>query len=434
MADEYWFSSAAELLRAIDCGETSAEKICEEYTERIYKYRRLNAVREINERAPEEARRADRNTPLRGLQVLVKDNIDVKGMRTTAGSKALKDNIATVNAPVVENIIRNGGVILGKTNMTEFANFVSDDMPNGYSSLGGQVINAYDDKKDAGGSSTGSAVAVSAGLCAFAVGTDTSFSIVGCATDNGVSGLKPECGALESAGIVPISKTLDTAGALARNFTDAYLLYNCMRKSYLPALSQARCDRMRIAVNVFNRDIVSDNQMRLYGELISRMSKDGCVFTEIEQKSEPQIFDIMLNEFKSGVQQYLAQSDAEVKTYDELLSRYESDPETMMKYGISLMQKAHVRDGRAYAAAMERRRTRTLEVKRELAPFDACLMTGPTDIMHFTGLPSIAIKLAMGKDSTPRGAILYGADERRLFEAAALMESYAQTVFPPKLS
>ncbi len=434
MTNNFWFSSAAELIKAIDSRETTAEQICEGYIERINRYKRLNAVCEINEHAVEDAKRADRSSPLRGLPVLVKDNIDVKGMHTTAGSRALKDNVATKNAPVIENIIRNGGVILGKTNMTEFANFVSNDMPNGYSSLSGQVVNAYDDKKDPSGSSTGSAVAVSAGLCAFAVGTDTSFSVVGCATNNGVSGLKPEYGSLESAGIVPISKTLDMAGALARSFSDAYMLYSCMRSSPLPALSQARCASLRIAVNKNKRDIVSDYQMGLYTELMSRMSKDGCTFTEIDQPGEPQLYDIMLNEFRSGIQEYLAYTNSDIKTYDELLSRYEKSPQDMMKYGISHMLKAKNTDERAYAAALERRRTRRLEVTNELAPFDACLMTGPTNVMHFTGLPSVAIKLAMGNDDTPRGAILYGTDEKRLFEAAALIESYAQAVLPPKLN
>ena len=125
-----------------------------------------------------------------GLPILVKDNIDVAGLHTTAGSLALSDSVATRDAPVIANLRRHGALILGKTNMTEFANYTGERMPNGYSSRGGQVRNAYDPTHDPSGSSTGSAVAVSARLCSAALGTDTSFSIVGCATENGVTGHK----------------------------------------------------------------------------------------------------------------------------------------------------------------------------------------------------------------------------------------------------
>ena len=175
--------------------------------------------------------RLNRDMPLFGLPVLVKDNIDVAGLHTTAGSLSLADNIAFHNAPIIANLRKNGALILGKTNMTEFANYTTQNMPNGYSSRGGQVKNAYAQTKDPGGSSTGSAVAMSAGFCAAAVGTDTSFSVIGCATENGVTGLKPAHGSLSSRGIIPISHTLDSAGALTRDMSDALLLYSGMRES-----------------------------------------------------------------------------------------------------------------------------------------------------------------------------------------------------------
>lgn len=194
----------------------------------------LNAVAELNEAVLAQARAMDnlksgREGALFGLPVLIKDNIDVAGLHTTAGSLALADNRAAKDAPIVDNLRRSGALILGKTNMTEFANYTGARTPNGYSSRGGQVINAYDPQRDPSGSSTGSAVAMSAGLCAAAIGTDTSFSIVGCATDNGVTGLKPPHGALSSQGILPIARTLDSAGPITRDLRDALLVYSCMR-------------------------------------------------------------------------------------------------------------------------------------------------------------------------------------------------------------
>ena len=125
----------------------------------------LNCIAELDETAAEQAgaQEADRQgRPLAGIPVLVKDNIDVKGLHTTAGSLALADNIAPEDAPVIRNLRRNGAVILGKTNMTEFANFTTEGMPGGYSSRGGQVIHAVNPNLSPSGSSSGSAVAVAA--------------------------------------------------------------------------------------------------------------------------------------------------------------------------------------------------------------------------------------------------------------------------------
>lgn len=196
--DEIYWMPATQLRKEMQKRNIGVEEVTKAFLNRIEKYdRRFNAVSEIHETAIKQARALDsatrgRDALLFGLPLLVKDNIDVAGLHTTAGSMALADNLAESNAAVIENIVHHGGIILGKTNMTEFANFTSQGMPNGYSSRGGFVKNAYDPNKNPGGSSTGSAVAVSAGFCPMAVGTDTSFSVVACATENGVVGLKPQ--------------------------------------------------------------------------------------------------------------------------------------------------------------------------------------------------------------------------------------------------
>ena len=189
--------------------------------------RALNSVREINPDALADAASCDRaeprpDRPLAGIPILVKDNIATGDrMHTTAGSLALAEARAARDATLVARLRAAGAVILGKANLTEFANILAIDMPSGYSSLGGQVRNPYaPDALDErgvplvspGGSSSGSAVAVAAGLCAAAIGTETSGSLLSPATQNGLVTVKPTVGLISRAGILPIAHSQDTAG------------------------------------------------------------------------------------------------------------------------------------------------------------------------------------------------------------------------------
>ena len=439
--DELSMMTAAELRAEIQKRNIGIEELTRFYLERIEKYdKMLNTVSEINESALKQARELDsersgRDAMLFGLPILVKDNIDVAGLHTTAGSMALSDNLAESNAAVIENILRNGGIILGKTNMTEFANFTTQGMPNGYSSHGGQVKNAYDPNKDPSGSSTGSAVAVSAGFCSMAVGTDTSFSVVVCAMENGIAGLKPQFGALSGKGIVPISTTLDSAGALSKDFSDAILLYSGMSEKPFAPIQPTPVNELKIAVNLHNREMVSDEQWQNHERLFGALRGDGARFSEISQPVSPHLRSIMLCEFKRDLEAYLSRSSAGLKTLEEIIAFYEADPQRMMKYGITTLREAagkSVRDSAYIEALAERARMRS-QVIGELEKYDACVLTGPTNIMHFVGLPSLALKLCTGEDGIPRGIILYGADERRLLAAALTIEKYCTPFAPPKL-
>lgn len=379
--------------------------------------------------------RSGRDGLLFGLPLLIKDNIDVAGLHTTAGSLALSDNLAKSNATIIERIIRQGGVILGKTNMTEFANFIARGMPNGYSSRGGQVKNAYDSRKDPGGSSTGSAVAVSAGFCSMAVGTDTSFSIVACATDNGVAGLKPGFASLSSRGIIPISRTLDSAGALSKNLSDAILLYRAMADQPFAPIQPQPIKGLRIAVNASNQERLSDARRQSYERLFEALRSDGAQLAEIMQPYSPHQYSIMRCEFRRDLEDYLAHASTKRKTLDEIIAYYESDPQATMKYGISTLLEAAGKstDDPSYRAALAERARMRRQVAEALADYDACIMTGPTNIMHFVGLPSLALKLCDDEHGLPRGLILYGADERRLLAAALTIETYCSPFVLPRL-
>jgi len=240
-------ASLVDVVRALGEGKVTASALARAYLARIDACDRggpaLNAVREINPDALAIAARLDgvkpsARQPLAGVPILVKDNIATGDRQhTTAGSVALASARARDDAPVVKRLRDAGAVILGKANLTEFANILSIDMPAGYSSLGGQVRNPYaprlvDDRGIPvvlpGGSSGGSAVAVAAGLCAAAVGTETSGSLLSPATQNALVTVKPTVGLISRSGILPISHSQDTAGPLTRTVRDSAILLNVM--------------------------------------------------------------------------------------------------------------------------------------------------------------------------------------------------------------
>ncbi|MEA4822863.1 MAG: amidase family protein [Clostridiaceae bacterium] len=438
--------SAMELAYAIQRRSLGVEELTKVYIERIERFdgaEGLNAVAEIYENAIAEARKmdsmkTDRKGAMFGLPVLIKDNIDVSGLHTTAGSLTLADNIALKDAHIVMNLRRNGALILGKTNMTEFANYTGNNMPGGYSSRGGQVLNAYDRIKNPGGSSSGSAVAMSAGFCSAAIGTDTSFSIVGCAMENGVTGLKPTHGSLSSEGIIPIARTLDSAGPITRDLPDALLVYSCMKDEPLRPVEPLAPEKIRLAINTYNRDQVSEAQLARYDALLGALKTNHVQIAEVSHAHTKYQRDIMRCEFRHDLEEYLASSGAHRKTLEEIVRYYENNPEQMLKYGNAYLRDALYSvsgnlDDIIYNEALAERTRLRSQIMECLCGYDACLMTGPTNIMHFTGLPSVALRLCMADDGTPRGLMLYGADERRLFAAALTIEQYCAPIIMPVL-
>jgi amidase len=244
-------ASMSEIIDALAGGRVTATALTKGYLARIEACDRdgpkfnlkLNSVREINPDALAIAGKLDGTRPsvkrpLAGVPILLKDNIATGDKQpTTAGSLALQGARAKGDATVVKLLRAAGAVILGKANLTEFANLLTIDMPSGYSSLGGQVKNPYapallDDRGIPlvlpGGSSSGSAVAVAAGLCAASIGTETSGSLLNPASQNGLVTVKPTVGLISRAGILPISHSQDTAGPMTRTVRDAAMLLNVL--------------------------------------------------------------------------------------------------------------------------------------------------------------------------------------------------------------
>ena len=387
----------------------------------------LNCIAELDETAAEQCENTveGQSLPLSGVPVLVKDNIDVKGFHTTAGSLALADNLAENDAPVIRNLRRNGAVIIGKSNMTEFANFVSSTMPGGYSSRGGQVIHAVKPGLDPLGSSTGSAVAVAAGIVPMAVGTDTSHSVTACAMGNGICGLKPPAGVLSQEGIIPISKTLDSAGAMANNVSDVLKLYSAMHDEPLPEIRPAQLQGLRIAVNTTNADMNPEEIKTFLNRVIDTLKDNGAVITEVSEPLPPQLATIMKYEFRPGLEEYLGKSGAKLKTLREIAEYFDTHPDTMMKYGYDLLHGAlcDAPSDEEYRDALKVREEVISSVTEKIADCDAVLVTGPTYTMHFCGLPTITVAgSSLDANGMRQALILYGTDEYRLYAAALTVE------------
>jgi len=249
-------ASLSDLQQALVQGRITSSDLVKAYLARIEAYDRagpaLQSVRIVNPDALSIATRFDgvkpsAEQPLAGVPILIKDNIATGDKQpTTAGSLALEGARAKDDATVVKRLRAAGAVILGKANLTEFANVLAIGMPSGYSSLGGYVKNPYSPALmvdqvvplvQPGGSSAGSAVAVAAGLCAAAIGTETSGSLLSPATQNGLVTVKPTVGLISRSGILPISHSQDTAGPLTRTVRDAAILLNVLaaRDSQDPA-------------------------------------------------------------------------------------------------------------------------------------------------------------------------------------------------------
>ena len=234
--------SIPEVQSHIQSGELTYEKLVQWFLYRIALFENnrdsmLNAVIAVNPDAVKQAREKDRlrrkqsgsgHHPIYGMPVLVKDNINVGGMPTTAGTHLLRNHVAP-DAAIIEQLKANGGIVLGKTNLSEWANYLFTGGPNGFSAVGGQTLNFYGRGIfDTGGSSSGSGVAMAANLAMAAIGTETSGSILSPSAKSALVGLKPTVGLLSTQGIIPLSGTLDTPGPMTRTVVDNAILLSAM--------------------------------------------------------------------------------------------------------------------------------------------------------------------------------------------------------------
>ena len=317
----------------IDEGTFTYEDLVLFYLHRIYKYElpnntTLNTIIALNPNVLEEARQLDESKEthhlIYGMPILLKDNIGTAEMKTTAGAIALKEN-QTDDAFIVKRLKQKGALILGKANLSEWANFLCDGCPNGQSAVGGQTLNPYGRRVfDTGGSSAGSGTSTAANYAVGAVGTETSGSILSPSSQSSVVGLKPTIGMLSRTGIVPISSTLDTPGPMTKNVTDNAILLDAMlgkdeadykSVSAEPGILSAWMNpeplqeiRLGVMINLMARD-------SMYAANVEALREAGAQIVEFEAENIPlEGFTTLLNlDMKEDLPAYL---NAEVKDRD----------------------------------------------------------------------------------------------------------------------
>ena len=287
----------------------------------------------------------------KGLKpIAVKDNIDVVGFANTAGSKALENNFPEKNAFLAQKLIDNGYFIIGKTNLSEWANFRSSSSTSGWSSMGGQTINPYGEMRTPCGSSSGSGVVVATGLVDVAIGTETNGSVSCPSSVNGIVGIKPTVGLVSRSGIIPISSTQDTAGPMANSVTSAAKVLEVISGvdpndsatlnipedfnfNFSSDLNESSLTGKRFGL-LPTGSMNSDGKLMLK-KIKMMLEEAGAIVVDIDDNREypgPEELLVLLYEFKVGLEQYLASSNSEFKTLDELIAFNEENKDDVLKY------------------------------------------------------------------------------------------------------
>ena len=452
-------ASIVEIQRFFERGRLSSEELLLYYVRRIQKYDgTLHSVSELDPDAIEVARRLDVERarggvrgPMHGIPILLKDNIATGGaLHTTAGAKALERVRADRDAFLVRRLREAGAVVLGKTALSEWANYMSSHLPNGFSSLGGQVRNPYGEF-DVSGSSSGSAVAVAANFVTAAIGTETSGSLISPASQNSVVSIKPSVGLVSRHGIIPVVDTQDTAGPMTRNVTDAAILLEVLsgedasdpatlrtprpEVSYRSALGAESLMGRRIGV-VRLRGEGTDDEM-LDGAL-DVLEQCGAQLVELPPvsllylKADWDDFFLLANhDFRRGVGAFLEATKAPVRSLAEVIAFNAEDPETRAPFGQDLLIGAQ--ESRTTDAEYRERRTQSAERARQridgmLADHDLELLVaiGMPFYVNYpaAGYPAVSVPSGYRASGEPVGLAFIGGflEERTLIRAAFAFE------------
>ena len=354
-----------ELQQKMKSGEYTSRSITEMYLKHINEIDKngpaINAVIELNPDALNIADGLDNERksgkvrgPLHGIPVLIKDNINTADkMMTTAGALALEGNKASKDAFIIKQLREAGAVLLGKTNLSEWANFRSSRSTSGWSSRGGQTKNPVMLDRNPCGSSSGSGAAVAANLCAVAIGTETDGSVIAPSSFCGIVGIKPTVGLLSRSGIIPISKTQDTAGPMARTVKDAAILLGILtgvdsddpvtnesngkaQKDYTQFLDANGLKGKKIGVE---KSFMEGHEgvVGLYKQAIDVLKNQGATIVEVEllkatKDAGSGEFTVLQYEFKDGVNKYLSAANAKVKTLADVIAFNKQNEAKAMPY------------------------------------------------------------------------------------------------------
>lgn len=355
-----------QLQEKMSSGALSSAEITQKYLDRIELINKsgpeLRAVIEVNPEALAIAKQLDTERksgkvrgPLHGIPVLIKDNIDTGDqMQTTAGSLALVGNPAPDDAVIIKKLREAGAVLLGKTNLSEWANFRSTKSSSGWSGRGGQVRNPFCLDRSPCGSSSGTGAAVSANLCAIGIGTETDGSIVCPSGINGIVGIKPTLGLWSGDGIIPISHSQDTAGPMARTVADAAILLGLLAEKNQDYSQSFDINGLKNARIGIASDFMGSNSEvdKIMSAAIQKLKDGGAVIVEnlkLEKRRETgdAEWQVLISEFKADLNAYLkTRSGLRVHSLADLIEFNKKNAETELKwFGQEIFEEAEKTKG-----------------------------------------------------------------------------------------
>lgn len=458
-------TTVTQLQSAMAAGRLTSRALTTAYVERIRAYDKpTNSIRVLSPTALVEAGLRDRERkagkvrgPLHGIPVLLKDNIGTRTVPTTAGSIALEGNIPKAEAHVTAQLRAAGAVILGKTNLSEFANWMAIGMPNGYSSLGGQVLNAYA-LGDPSGSSSGSGVAGSMAFATATLGSETSGSILSPSEVNGLVGVKPTHGLVSGAGVIPLAHSFDVVGPMTRNVTDAAAVLSAIagpdprdpatasstRTDYLAALRGASLKGVRLGYSSASEsDPLFAEALSSLRALGAELVAGGDEYDALGFVGLTEIAEIP-NEFKTGLNSYLATEAGPLKSGVRTMSdirAYNNEHPDRVKYGQSWLDISDTQPG-VYAVtdgpvAVTRASSRAaIEGVLLEDDLDAILAPGPAyaNVGAAAGYPTVIVPNGTVNDDTKAEGLSFlgtAFDEADLLRYAAAYEKATQRRVPP---
>ena len=416
--------SMTDLSAEFAAGKVTSEQLTNAYLARIKtEDKQVNAVLALNPKAIDAAKAADERRkagkslgPLDGMTILLKDNIDFAGMPTTAGSLALKENFPAKSSPMVQRLEAAGMVVLGKVNLSEWANFRSNYSTSGWTGVAGLTRNPYDLARTPSGSSSGSGAAAALSLAGVTIGTETNGSVTSPANSNGVVGLKPTVGLVSRTGIVPISHNQDTAGPMTRTVADAAALLTAMAGSdpadsataeadahktdYAKGLNRESLKGARLGVLRFMKGY-TPKTTAVYDAALEALKAQGAVLVDIEDFKFTDLSKygqtILNTDFKEDVKAYLVNAPAAVKTRTlaDLIAFNKATPRELLVFGQDRWEAAEKTTGfddPLYKEAVEvsQRATGPEGIDKMLKDYDVVALIQPT------GEPASLIDSATG--------------------------------------
>ncbi len=456
--------SIPEIQQSVIDGKLTYYKLSLFYLTRIYliefdKESYLNSIISINKNVLREAKSKDKikNTniySLHGIPILLKDNIGFKGLPTTAGAHSLKNNF-TDDASIVKQLKDSGALILGKTNLSEWANYFCYGCPNGYSAMGGQTLHPYGRKiLDTGGSSSGSGVSTTSNLAAASLGSETSGSILSPSSANSLVGMKPTIGNVSRAGIVPISSTLDTAGPMTKFVIDNILIYNAIND--FDPLDDYSVENYDIRIKEVVDNKLEDYTIGYYKSFYERDSlyKNAIDFL-VEEGVELQVIDapqirlegfakILDEDMRYDLRSYLffyGSKNLKVEDISSIIKYNEMDSVERAPYGQGIFKKIiqdtmSINDFEDLKFELMSKGNEFFDIPMNEYNLDAVLSinnyhAGYAAMAHN---PCLTVPMKVRKNNEPAGLTIIGKSfqEQKLYEIGYFFEKKYKGRIPPK--